>query len=1793
MKKDYSVRSGFETLRAGLQDYLEAQYHIRHPELVKERQCLLEKSGSIYKEPYLESTPYYESTSGYSEIKIPGFLKEMFENFSGATHEVGIFPRPFIHQKTALESFFGSDTNIIIATGTGSGKTESFLMPILGHLALETQKKSRGKSKPGMRALLLYPMNALVNDQLGRIRRMFGADIVAEWFQKHEKGRPVRFGTYTGRTPYPGQRERAKDKSHLDPLFEDFYLPNMNNPQFVESFRDKGKWPSKDLEAFYGDAATEPKDRYLTNEDDRELLTRHEIQLFCPDLVVTNYSMLEYMLLRPIEAQIFEQTKDWLASDSDNQLILILDEAHLYRGTTGAEVAFLIRRLRSRIGAHGKKMRCIMTSASLGEGVEAEEAILKFASELTGLEKFELIRGQKEKRGGVAVGDADIANALSQLNVQELYETNLVSPSATAELAKLQALRKKASAPVQIQAKIQSWIYESLEGFGPFEKLVEIISGKAVEFSKLHSMIFPGVDRPVADRAIENLVALGTLAKREKDGRILLPTRLHLFFRGIPGYFACINPKCELQLAKSVSPILGRGYLESRAQCDCSLHGRVFEVLTHRDCGAAYIRVFAKISDSQKFLWHEPTSQVGREDVEGLVEIHLLVEGEVHPRMIDEVRPAFVEITTGYLQYEDPVGNDEKYLKVFVRKTADPDESGVRPVFSFGKCPCCTKGRKNNNKIMDLATKGEAPFANLVRNQMLIQPPRHAQDDLHPNGGRKVLLFSDGRQKAARLALDIPREVEQDSFRQVLVLAVKALEGLQREAIVSDYLYKAFIAEASKHHIDFFDSDDQKTFRVHKKNFKEYHDGNLGDLLGASESYPPVGQYRTNLFRELCKESYSVESTTVAVVALSKKKLKALHAELAKDLPGKFSLDDVAAASKMMIDEFLYSGSFDKTLPGSARIDVIPYPKHGWGHKDSFSKTYAKVVKEIFGIDDAELRILELGILKFVGEEGEGGSFLNSNSISIRVKDDTETWVYCKDCSLIAAMPARNKCIYCGSASIEFKNPNDDVYIQARKAHWRNPLIMCLRGEENPFHLTAEEHTAQLGNKDAGQIFSTTEKYELRFQDIGISDKEPAIDVLSCTTTMEVGVDIGSLVAVGLRNVPPLRENYQQRAGRAGRRGSSISTVVTFAQGGPHDSFYFNNPEDIVAGDPRLPRVKTDNLKIASRHLNAYFLQSYFHEKSGLAKDPLRKMTSDFSTALGLLTNFMEAGKGVSINYLDFQAWVKQRIADGTDIKEVENWHSADVKFDRKAWVIAEAGHLIAKIADEWIKFKVENREQSKVIVSETLLDFLFDRGLLPKYAFPTDLACFLVETRDGDEVVVKQKPQLSMARALSEYAPGRLVVIDKKKYLSGGVGSTTLTSVVDRAEALFKSGLQNYTYCIQCSFVSDPKAAAQPEVCPICSGEIRKAGMIVPSVFSPDYDESTSGQNIEQELTYATAAQFPVPVDDAYKNWTKLSSNAELTYAQDRKLVVANKGKRGKEEGFLVCGSCGKSAPKSADVNTGPHKRPYLVDTRFRRGIGEYCNGEFKNVFLGHTFVSDLLLIHLDLKKPLRTGMADSLTRHVLEDSLRSLSEALLLGATKLLQIDPSEVSVGYRFLPAKADGKPGEIGAEIYIYDTLAGGAAYSDQIGEQIQAVIQCTLNLLRKCPGDCDRSCYQCLRNYGNRIWHESLDRSLAESMLVYMMGLEQARFVDDVTTAKQLDPLSRYFELKGYTCAVNGNKGKFLSVSKGEKSISIEVIKAIYEESKVETRVSGAIPLNEYFLTRNLPGAGVSVEKYFR
>ena len=430
-----------QQIHESLSDYIESAYHVSDSTLVGQRKRILSASGVIHQRPYLESTPRYQTGTRFGNLGLDKAVIEIFSTVFEPDTDAGvarlIHDPPYQHQAESTKLTLVDNRSIVVMTGTGSGKTECFLLPILGKLASEARGKgTEFGNASAMRAMVLYPMNALVNDQLGRLRLLFGDPRIVSKF-KQWSGRPARFARYTSRTLYPGVRDVQKDQSRLRPI-RDYYIGNLELAQSADSshidaerlvheLKQRGKWPAKpDLIGWYGRSGTQWKNangefqRCVTLPDDAELLTRHEVQAAPPDVLVTNYSMLEYMLMRPLERPIFDQTRDWLEKNPEERFLLVIDEAHLYRGASGTEVALLIRRLTRRLGIGPERLQVICTSASLAD---ADSAVY-FAAQLAGktTDDFDIVQGTLALHPNEEKGTIQDANALSEIDLEVFYE---------------------------------------------------------------------------------------------------------------------------------------------------------------------------------------------------------------------------------------------------------------------------------------------------------------------------------------------------------------------------------------------------------------------------------------------------------------------------------------------------------------------------------------------------------------------------------------------------------------------------------------------------------------------------------------------------------------------------------------------------------------------------------------------------------------------------------------------------------------------------------------------------------------------------------------------------------------------------------------------------------------------------------------------------------------------------------------------------------------------------------------------------------------------------------------------------------------------------------------------------------------------------------------------------------------------------------------------------------------------------------------------------------------------------
>jgi len=1780
-------------LHRELKRYIEAQYHIKDAALVAERSMLLDQASVISQKAYLESTAIYAQGPAYEQLAIPAVAKAALTKIS-SLKGVGLYPRPYVHQCEALTAFLGERrADLVVATGTGSGKTESFLMPIIGALAIENRERPQSSAMPGFRALLLYPMNALVNDQVARIRRLIGNEEANKTI-RGPRERPVRFGSYTGRTPYPGARTPKKDATHIAPLFDEFFNKLEASPEDKAKLEAIGRWPSKDMVGFYGEGAigqrtiTRGKSkgqlapspnwnaRLKTQPGDRELMTRDEMQRECPDILVTNYSMLEYMLMRPIERGIFEQTSDWLKADDQNELIIVLDEAHMYRGAGGAEVALLLRRLVARLDVGRNRVRFILTSASLGSGEQAVEEIKAFATDLTGAseaQQFFVVTGTPEERPPAAAASEAQTRVLGSFDQSALFSYVTTPEVALRAVSELSSAFGWKSPPSKAE-ELRDHLFEHLWAFGPVQTLISLASGRAASLAELTAGIFPDVATTQAQSALDSLLALCAFARRDKDARPLLPARLHLFFRGLPGLYACVDPDCSKRLAHTIPTILGSFHTKPLISCGCARQGRVFEYLTHRDCGASFIRGW--VDATKTFVWHEPDRLLTPDSKRSLYEVEMYVEERPQPGI--RVAQYWLHISTGRLEGKRPL-NPEGFRSVWL---PDKDPLAEKSI-TFDVCPACSRktraSKDDPSKIMDHVTKGEAPFATLVRGQIKYQPAARTRSDRFPNEGRKVLIFSDGRQKAARLARDMPRDMELDLFRQTMALAVKELTSLGREAKpTTSSLYLAYIATLADKNLSMFDTDGQ-TLDSHVEAYKSSYETLEDAFEELHDPGQPPFRYKVALLKLLCGAYYSLAGTTVGYVEPSRNALKKIVASLAEL---HLTEAEVRSLSVAWIEEMLSEFAFDADIQEYARTKAYGFPRLNWGGQGKFYSRFrnALIAHDIFS--EAIVKKIETSLSTALAVE-RSGLFLNPNSLQLIVDLD-KTWFQCSSCSSLSPLAFNGRCLNCGSTEVREADPKQDRYLVARKGYWRHPVVEALSPTGKVANLYVEEHTAQLSNRDHRNVHSTTEKHELRFQDILLDDRDKPIDVLSCTTTMEVGIDIGSLVAVALRNVPPQRENYQQRAGRAGRRGASVSSVVTYSQNGPHDSFYFLNPRSMVRGSPRSPELKVRNAKIARRHVHAYLIQTFFNEfgSQGAGSAVLQK-------SLGATQDFFYGSSTESPNFSAFERWVKDRITKPPyPLRDaIAKWLPPDLGIPTESlvqWVSDISTRFVARLFElksaapsaTVADIEVLDSEQDDSAESNAsdehsdFLEFLFFHGLLPTYAFPTELCSFQVEKREANargvpEIRVLQRPQQSTGQALSEYAPGRLVVINKATYRSGGVFASTPLGELNRARKLF-DGAKELIACIDCSFVYDPHSKGLiPSFCPVCSQKLSRQKMITPEVFGPENAKELKEEDREQDITYATMAQFPQPTNAEEFAFKSAGERLIYTHAADRRLLTVNKGllQGGESRGFFVCSDCGcASAFDGVKPQVGKHKRPYLYNAKQAPAD---CTGDFEHVFLGYDFHTDLVLLRLQISSPLVTDLSSRRVVRTLESAAYSIAEALRLAASRhpQLDLDATEFGAGHRLLP-KA-GTDDDVVLDIYLYDTLAGGAGYSELAEKYLGKILDTTVELLEGCS--CDTSCTECLDHFHNQHLKPLLDRKLASKLLRYAINGEVPRQTSIEGQVKELRPLREMLELDGFNCENSVGVGTEvpLLVKKGDKLLSVGTYPSLIVESSLREK----------------------------
>ena len=633
-----------------------------------------------------------------------------------------------------------------------------------------------------------------------------------------------------------------------------------------------------------------------------------------------------------------------------------------------------------------------------------------------------------------------------------------------------------------------------------------------------------------------------------------------------------------------------------------------------------------------------------------------------------------------------------------------------------------------------------------------------------------------------------------------------------------------------------------------------------------------------------------------------------------------------------------------------------------------------------------------------------------------------------------------------------------------------------------PIPISAEEHTAQWTPQEAGRV-------QNRF--IGGD-----VNVLSCSTTFELGVDVGDLQAVLMRNVPPTTANYVQRAGRAGRRTDSVALVLTYAQRRSHDLTFFNHPERMVAGRILPPTLMVSNEKIVRRHAHSLFLAAFFRWVRDEHNRLFPTVGAFFAPEDGgpsgpdLLGRYLEQRPGSLRQALervvptDLQAslgigdwsWLPQLTTDdGNGIldkaaQEVNN--DLDLYSQLEGEAVSNKNYRLAEHFQR-VATTVRHRE---------LLGFLGSRNVLPAYGFPTDV----VELRTGHIPSIPEAHRIELQRdlrvAIAEYAPGGEVVAAKRIWTSGG-----LYRMPGRDWQTF-----NYAVCPSCGRFHR-SAASLDSQCIVCGANVfawpkRYGTFLIPEFgFVASRDTRDTSERRPQRLhasrvyfsDYALAPEAETAVLEPVPGLSGDAVWVEKRYSRYGKLALVNSGYL--NAGFRVCAFCGWAEP-AKPVAPGRRARREPAHTNPR--TGQPCSGPVETYHLGHEFITDVLEIRLGgaLAQP--------------DESLwLSTLYALLEGASEVLGIPRDDLDgTLYPF----QNGLP----PAIVLFDNVPGGAGHVRRVADSLPVIFHAAWDRVARCECGAETSCYECLRNFYNQWCHDQLRRGVTRDFLAAVV--QQAR-----------------------------------------------------------------------------------------
>jgi DEAD/DEAH box helicase domain-containing protein len=1648
--------------------------------------------GGVVGELWVEGAFPAESSGDTLET-----LSRAFQFHEGLTHHLDTesrWPKErllYTHQADAIRTArtpltAGNTPAMVISAGTGAGKTESFLLPVLDLLS----QAPRGTDADGMRCLILYPMNALVNDQVERLHT---------WLADQQR---LKLFHFTSETP---ENRREADRMGIPPS---------------DPWRIRTRAEARGLEDADGKPIPEGAHRPR-----------------CPDIVITNYSMLEYMLCRPQDARFFGR----------NMQAIVLDEAHLYAGTLAAEITLLIRRLYERCEVDPSHLMQIATSATLGGTLDD----LKHFTATIFTKPPELvftITGQPVKVPLLDVREPTTPAAHTDLNQGPWVNVPTLAPDREGRMAlvkndeECESLRElltrlSAESAPQHESTIARVLHTSLAAAPIVHSLQNILFERRYLTLPALAEALWGAKGDGPNQATIHLLQLCAMARTSPSAYPLVPHRLHILARPTDGLSACLNGSCSIALDKQLKPFgaVVAGEIDVCPEC----HSEMLPLAVCCECGEWFVQ-----AQRQSGRLRRP-----RFGAEALLSISANQES---------LRARQTSTANSHKPFQPSwmaLGPDGSY--------GPPNSNGISCA-SVVECPTC--GEKSSVfKRFDV--RSSLPLSLLVETAAIGMPEFPSSTNAFlPGRGRRLLAFSDSRQEAARLGPRLGSQHDEQLFRAVVCRFLERGTFMTREEWQKQFHLLAVPERAAElqHFLTTQPSPElSQSIPLTSLAASLATGRNLSELLnretGVSHAAGDWGQlqwnsncrsvaqhvnrYLAHEFAALPIRGGNAETCGLAEIVYPDVTTWPVPSRIAERLGnGATTTLQViwgdylsAVLDTLRIDGSITTG--DEELDDTfERLPIGNYTSHhhnGWNCRSFVGSKEAQrrrrftshVLRRIginssISVDDFLTAVYE----QLLDQAKSPACSWLEYSDAIETKQQTTVpglrLVFLRlairrprslfRCSVTGKLLPREVagCApFHGCDGTLVPVTHDDMDDDRR---WRRPRTELREGTVFRLGIWAEEHSAQL---DPGE--------NRRLQDLF---KAGVRNVLSATTTLEVGIDIGGLSGVLLANIPPNRANYTQRAGRAGRRADGSSAVISYARPRPYDIEAFRR-FDVFLGRPlRKPVVHLQRQRIAQRHLAAWLLNGFFSERqadrtgamnafgnmgSFCGKQYVPKWDKESQAAPTLVSAPADLSAAFRTSLLvlrdqpeEEQKSIVHRILKDTPLQlECESsWtslcNSVIVSLDHaiKSWNDDYENLLLAWHSAVDDTLNATNGDTAKLkatansiryqlhhLYTLTVIEALADYQFLPKYGFPIGVLKLDVMVPGSKDRVTREdscRLERSGLLAIGEYVPGSKLMVGGKIVTSQGLKKSWWGPQGDNAPGL----RGRITKCVRGHDIY--MIGEELDLCPVCNQPIQHSGsslMLVKHGFVTAAWQPPRRRGDLERVGRVEPMTITFRNDERLRSTTALAgmNGVHARYKENGELLVIN---RGDGNGFAICQKCGYAS--SEKVKRGSHSRLPTGRIGLPSGFARHARLSsnkrnhlcwrrdeayvWRRQVLGSREVTDVLLVDFPQLSPQQ-----------LEDQalVSTLGFAFQRAACRILQLDSREI--GVLTVPAAEHGQWG-----VVLYDNVPGGAGHVGELlelGEEARFAHELVdvLYVSKRHDEQCEGGCLECLLSFDSQ------------------------------------------------------------------------------------------------------------------